>query len=296
MAAAGTNELIGLLLTGCFAVVLAGAALRRRALARLACLLLVTAAATAVTLLVPGTLERMRSAVPPGGRHVIQALGPSLAVAGRHSLEWIASPLAPAAWLLGLGVARIAATDEGWSLPHPAIAGAALAAAYFATVFLPYYGAGTLEKHTLNLAHALFTGGGLFLAACTGAWMGQRRRPATVWASVLRAGAWTLMVALAVLPPTPLRTAYGDLASGRAARYDQALLDRYELIAQCRYVVCGVPPLSDPPPSLFWFENAADEAKDAPSMLSYKDDTFAAFFGKARIRLTGQAPATTAHP
>ncbi|BDG09663.1 hypothetical protein [Anaeromyxobacter paludicola] len=281
--AAGANEVLGLLLAGGAAALLAAAFARRRPGAHLAVLLVAAAAGAALNLLAPGTLARLQSAAPAGGRHVLAALSPALAAAGRHGLRWLGSPLLPAALALALAAARAARADRGWTLPHPALAAAVLAAALSGTLFLPFYGGGTLEPHTLNLAHALFAGSLLFVAACAGARAGRRAEPPRP-APALAPAALAATALLALLPGSALRVALDDLASGRAARHDAQLLARYDLLARCP-AVCDVPPLQDPPRSLSWFEDAVDEASDSPFFHRYKDGSYAAFFGKARIRL-----------
>lgn len=281
--AVGTNEVVALLLAGCLVLVAARRRWSGGNWRPAAIVAAVAIACTAVLLLAPGTALRLRTS-GRAGRHLFDALATAAAAAGPLALRWTLSPVLPAALLAGLAAARARARGEAWSLPHPALAGPLLAAAWFATILLPCYGGGSLEPHTLNLSHALFAGGLPFLAASAGARLGLPSA-ADGSAGALAGMAWGALVTLALLPATPLRTAWDDLLSGRAARYDAAMLARYELLERCFADVCDVPPIPDRPRTLFWFEDAAEEWRDAPSQLRYKDGTFAYFFGKPRIRV-----------
>jgi len=151
------------------------------------------------------------------------------------------------------------------------------------TAFLPLYGQGTIPPHTLNLVHAVFVVGLVLVAASAGDWLGARRPGGAVrpWVPV---AAWAAAAGLALLPGSAGRAAWSDLLTGRAARYDTALVERYALLKACG-PICVVPRLEDPPATLSWFEDAIDEATEVPFFRGYKDASYGRYFGKRRIRL-----------
>ena len=93
------------------------------------------------------------------------------------------------------------------------------------------------------------------------------------------------IVALFFVGSSNTKTAYEDLISGRAQRFDRDMNERYRLIAQCHSYVCEVPPLTATPVSLNFFSDPVDELNDPEFLYHYKDNGFAAYFRKKRIRL-----------
>jgi hypothetical protein len=290
--AAGTNEIAMLLLDGFLLVAVAVAVRQGRSPWRVASLLLLALGGTLAVLLAPGTLARL-ALQKSDGHDLTVAVAAAGETAVRQAILWSLAPLAPGAILLALGAARVAGEEDHWSLPHPAVAAALALAAYATAMFLPYLTTGKMEMHTLNLAHALFVGGILFVAASSGA-RARRRRPAL--ASIPAAVRTALVVAalaLAFLPGSNLREAWFDVVSGRAARYDSELRERYALIARCP-AVCTVPPLADPPRLLHWFEDA-EGTRELPFFRRYKT-AYAEYFGRERIRLGITPPPARAAP
>jgi hypothetical protein len=202
----------------------------------------------------------------------------------------VTTPIAPAALLLGLVAARARTQDERWTFPHPILVVPVAAAAYLGTVLAPVYGqAGTeIPAHTMNLLFHAFCAAVLLSGASIGAWLGARppgpaRRAGSARRWLAPAGA-VAVAALAVLPASSARTAWLDLVTGKAGRWDAAMEERYRIVARC-LPVCDVPRIADGPETLAWFEDAVDEATDSPFWLDYKDSKYALFFEKYRIRL-----------
>jgi len=73
---------------------------------------------------------------------------------------------------------------------------------------------------------------------------------------------------------------FSDLLTQRALRYDRTLSERYRLITDCPSVgLCVVPPLDDPPPSVF-FRDITDDPND------WKNVCYARYFGKEQIAIS----------
>jgi hypothetical protein len=289
--AAGMNEVTAFLIVGAAGVMLAARVHDRQPSAHVAVVFAAAVAGLVAVLLMPGTHARLAAAGPVGGRHLLPLLfEQSVPVAAGHAARWSTrTPLLPAAVLLGFAAARARRRGAQWSLPQPALAGCTAAAAYVGTVFMPLYGQGGIPAHTLNLVHAVFVGAVMLVAACVGNWFGARRPTESGAAPWIGIAACAAAAALTVVPESPLRTAYADLVTGRAARFDAAMRARYEIIARCG-PVCDVSPIEDPPRTLAWFEDAVDEKRDTDFFRGYKDRGYARFFGKRRIRMAPPPP------
>lgn len=77
-------------------------------------------------------------------------------------------------------------------------------------------------------------------------------------------------------PKSNISVAWRNLVSGSAARYDQQLLDRYELIENSDQDVTVVPALEDVPKTIF-FDDITSAAAD------WRNSSYARFFGKPAI-------------
>ena len=177
-----------------------------------------------------------------------------------------------------------AARAGRWRLPHPAAAALAAAAATLGALLLPAAGAGAIEPRAANVVHWVFLAGAFGATASAAAWLERRRGRALLHSPRRAVALVAAAAALAVVFPTALRQAAGDLASGEAARYDAALVERYARIRACDAPVCEVPRIPAPARSVSWFEDAIDEGRETPFFDGYKG-AFAFCFGKARVRL-----------
>jgi hypothetical protein len=283
--AAGMNEAIALLLIGTLGVIFAVRLQRGSPAKAVALVLAVSLAGLATIWFMPGTQIRMAYAAPPGGRSLLPLLARTLEVAARNAAQWSdLTPLLPAALLLALTTTRARVREADWTLPHPGLVAPVALAAYIGTVFVPLYGSGDIPPHTLNLLHAVFVYGVLLTAACTGAWLAVRRPAAASLPTWVGLAACLAAAALAVIPESAGRTAWSDLLSGRASQYVHSMEERYRLIARCG-PICVVPRIENPPRTIVWFEDAVDDARDGAFFLRYKDNSYARYFRKARIRL-----------
>jgi hypothetical protein len=245
--------------------------------------------ACAIVLLAPGT--RVRNSY---GHHDLPSTLHSVFATGWHYIvHWLtATPVIPLALLF----LRAASTRITIRLPfsiHPGASLLVFLATYFGMFVPSFYGANKLETHTVSIIYFVFLLG-VFVNTCIvvqylrGRAGGRVPYPIpdrVVQGRMVPAALWGITLVLALAPASNLRTAYADLLSGSAYHYDRQQEERYALIRECRSLQCDVPALRDRPRSIFWFENAVDEARDDPFFLRYKDNSFAAYFGKRRIRL-----------
>jgi hypothetical protein len=279
--AAGTNEIVMLLLDGFLLGAVAVLVAKGRPPWRVVSLLLIALGGTFAVVLAPGTRARL-AIQGTAGADLAETVAAAAEAAVRHAMGWTLSPLLPGALLLAMAAARAAAAEDRWSLPHPTRAAAPALAAYTLASFVPYLTTGKMERHTQNLAHAVFVGGAHFVAAAAGARMGRRRPTLAAIPAVVRPAFLAAALGLAFLPGSNLRAAWFDLISGRATRYDADMRARYALILRCP-ADCTLPPLQDAPRLLHWFEDA-EGPREIPFFQRYKT-SYAKYFGRHRIRL-----------
>ena len=56
-----------------------------------------------------------------------------------------------------------------------------------------------------------------------------------------------------------IKTAYKDLITGTAYKYNKQMMERYEAIGKCESQLCEVEPISNSPKSIFWGDITSDE-------------------------------------
>jgi len=281
-AAGGTNEMALLSEVGILGA-LAGAEWwrGRRAPKRILFLLGVSLAAAAVVFLSPGMWARHDTQ----GMRLSQALPAAWVSAWRHVGRWLfTTPMLPVLLL----VFRSAASAPGRLLPfqvHPALALAASAAGLFLMFLLPILGANSSYERVFAFVDFAFVVL-VFLNGCLllDRWRERGSRRAARSAGLgLGPGAASAILAAAVLwtvlPASAMRTAWDDLLSGRAARFDREMEARYRSIRACAAVVCEVTPLENWPSTIKFFDDAYDPKKDDEFFSQYKR-AFAACFGK----------------
>jgi hypothetical protein len=291
--AAGTNEVTMLLADGFLALYLAARTYRLRRLDRSASLLLAVALlGSAAVMLAPGT--RLRFGLSNHPHDLRFAVHESFRLGLSYAWQWlIGGPLIPLCILLAPAAADPARASPGKPL-HPALALTLFAGIFFACFFPSLYSTGIMELRTANVVHLYFVVGLLFNAANLAAWFAKRPLPHEAgYPAAVRGILWTAALALTVLPPNNLRTAYADLFSGRAVRYNRDLNARERIIARCALSECEVPPLSARPATIFFFEDAWDEP-DGPWFRGYKDAGYAAYHGKAHIYLAHRSESAVA--
>ncbi len=292
--AAGTNEIVALLSVGVLAYRTLVVRLESSRLDRtLVLLLLVALSAASVALLSPGNQVRAASQE----RDLAAALVGAVEAGASFGWQWISrTPLVPVAVLLLPSLAAGAPARR--RTVHPAVAVLAFVATYLACFVPPLFGGGLrdgdevvmapLEPRTLNLIFGFFVVGFLAVLRAVASWYGGGR--GFSWPPAARVGFTAAAVALAVAPGNArLRTAWGDLLSGSAAEYDRGQSERYRAIASCPTAICAVPPVVLPS-SLSAGDNAIDPRADGPHIQSYKQISYAAYFGKMGIVLARQAP------
>jgi hypothetical protein len=288
-AAAGTNEISMLYMDGMLALVVAARTHRSRQVPRsLALVLAVAIGASALVMFAPG--ERLRFSISGHPHDLRYAIGASLDQGVALAWRWlVGGPLVPVAILLvpvAIEVSRIARRK----LPHPALAWALFLAVFFASFFPSLYGTAVVEARTSNVIHFYFVVGFLLSVANLAAWASARGvTPHIRYPLLVRGLLWTAAVLLTALPQSNLRTAYADLLSGTALRYDRERNERARIISRCATADCSVPPLTEHPRTIYFFDDAIGEG-DGLWWAAYKDGGFAAYHGKTHIRVAPSTP------
>jgi Family of unknown function (DUF6056) len=289
IAAAGTNELSLIFELEILGLVAVMELWRRRAVSKQTFLLLAAWVAAAVAVfLSPGMWVRHHQ-FPHNAWLSLRATIESTA---SHLGTWLfATPLLPVFAL----VFAFARPEGDRILPfrlHPGLAFAGSLAILLSLFFIPLYGAESAEERVVASIYFIFLIL-FFLNCCLGLDHLRDRSDQAASASPTRprSPSWlssfltlVAVVLMCVLPASTLRTAYADVLSGRAYRFDRQMWARYRSIQSCKTGVCEVTPLKDWPSTIKFFEDAHDPKKDDAFFTNYKR-AFAGYYGKTAIVL-----------
>lgn len=285
LAAIGTNEVTMLSLVAFLGTLFLYQLFMNKSLnVQTAVLLTVTVLGTAIVFLSPGNQARFAMTRP----NLTEALQATVVTGSTYLLRWLfLSPLLPVA-LLWYGNRSSQKPLLSFRV-HPLFSMPLFLGVYYALFFPSFYGTGRVEDRTVNVIALFFLVGFFVNIAILIDYRAavQQRIAALSTGFSLVAVASILFILVAASPP--VRTAYGDLFSGRAVVYDRELTERYRIIRECPWMVCEVPPLSSVPKTVYFFENALDDRRESDFLKGYKDSGFAYYFGKARVRLNRPA-------
>ena len=142
--------------------------------------------------------------------------------------------------------------------------------------------AGELPSRAINLHQAVMTVS-VFLVSCAlGRHLSEKINPAVN----------RLLFRLNFLLPLLLLSGMGsgnyphliqDLFSGRASAFYHEFCAEQEAILNCTSAVCELAPLKSRPVCISSMSNAVVEGQDPPNWVKYKNDSYAAFYGKKYI-------------
>lgn len=285
---AGTNEIAVVLQCELVALILLTDIVSRRKKINLLSLFFATSlAGFAIVFFAPGTQARNSY-----GKHDLWfAVQSSAQYGSKYLIQWLTTtPLVPLTVFFVHFIAKHTKTVFSF-IVHPALSLSIFFLTYFGMFIPSFYGVGMLEPHTVSIIYFFFLIGFFInVYLCIHYFYIRKRNIFPALNSYGLAIVGVLAVILSVAPGSNLKTAYSDLFSGAAYRYDQELNKRYDLIAECKTSLCDVPPLTDHPRTIFWFEDAVDEKEDSAFFLQYKDHGYAFYFDKQRIRLTMPSP------
>jgi len=108
--------------------------------------------------------------------------------------------------------------------------------------------------------------------------------PNYAWWLILFSVALTLFCS----KPSNIRTAYSDLFSGRAARYNQEMNQRYALLKYSSCQTCEIPVVKNIPKTIFFEEIPADT--------TWKNRYFSEYFGKKLMIMVPNSSSTVNNP
>lgn len=284
---AGANELYMILQIEVLAIVIILKLASRQKVSGILLLLLAIALVSfSIVVFAPGTRAR-----DSYSQHNFWLAVQSAFIYGsEYIIHWItASPLVPATALFTLTAIRQTRPLLPFTI-NPILSSFLFIATYYGMFFPPFYNAGTLQPYTVSIIYFFFLIGIIIhIMLFVDRYAGQRRSSHLSY-PVIKMTLWALLVIMVLAPDSNMKTAYADLFTGTAYRYNEELSERYAAIKACRSFTCDVAPLKDQPRTIFFFENAVDEKKDSPFFLQYKDNGYAYYFGKRRIRLTETPP------
>lgn len=283
--AGGTNEIAMLLQCEIIALAIVFTYIAKRRIDSVLILLFaVSLVAFCIVMFAPGIKARSSYGKHDGWF----ALQSSIRYGSTYLYQWLTTtPLIPAAILF----ASLLSKQKKFRLPfaiHPVVFFLIFIVTFYGMFFPPFYGADTLQTYTVSFLYGYFLIG-MFLTLCLTlqhlAMHTSRQFPS--FNKQVTVSLWLAAILLIGIPGSNLKTAWSDLLSGTAYRYDKELNERYEAIKACQAFTCDVAPLKNIPRTIYFYETAVDEKTDTPFLLQYKDNSYAHYFGKNRIRVNG---------
>ncbi|MGV3503782.1 MAG: DUF6056 family protein [Adhaeribacter sp.] len=252
--------------------------LKRRIASYLLTLLVLAALGALFVALAPG--NAVRSAEYPQQGQLLFSLGYAGAVALNNSFNWLVfGPVLLVTALLIPAGSQIKSWPENWRRIHPLFTWLFFYGALLTCFFVSYYSKGDHApprvQGTIYLVFLIGWFGNVFHTAQFLASRGWQPRPWPSYAIVLL---WLLIFLwMWQSPRSHLATAWSDLASGRAARYDQEMQARYARLRASDCQVCPIPAVQNIPATIFFEEIPADT--------TWKNRYFSAYFGKKLMLL-----------
>jgi len=261
---AGFNELHMVLLVALHVAMLSYRSWKDRRLhAPLLLITLVTIASGLVMSLAPG--NAVRGDHFPLRHDIARTLFGGAMQSARFTLTWLISPallLVSMLWLANLRSWMQASPWLSERLPRPMPIALVLVAVLFACMALPYWASGLLGQHrTVNATLlVLLPGWLLFLASLRMAMLQRMRRHWPPMSERLKLTALVLLLIASVATGSGGRVT-SDLLSGRLARFDAQMMQRYAAITEAAAQgerSLEWPALMDPPRSLRYLDATED--------------------------------------
>ncbi len=289
IAIVGSNELSMIVLNATLLLILITEwQLYKKLLHYQVCLFLLSLLLGLVVVLAPGNYERMSSQASPG--NVLFSFAGAGAMLVLNFMNWGFTML-----LVSLIYILIwAAKFNNYSIRSDIFkASVPLSVAwYLGTIFILHfvfiYSTGQRAGSRVeNVVYFLFVFGWLYLLQVGLNKYGQKLLPASNTGLNSFAFSLTIMFAILVLSlESNITTAYLDLFSGKAARFDQELKARYQFLRTSNCSTCPITPVTTLPKSLYIFsELRTDEVVEMGV-----NKEFATYWGKSNTYLTGPTP------
>jgi hypothetical protein len=251
--------------------------LSRRATGRwsgsLVALLALTALGAALVVLAPG--NAVRSAAYPGQGQLLFSLAYAGAVALNNSLNWLTfGPVLVFTILFVPFAFRMPAWPRSWQQIHPVFTWLFWYGALVCCFFVSYYSkGGPAPPRVQNTMYLVFLVGWFGNILHTVQFLAARGWAMLAWPRYVVLLLWLLaFVWLWQSPRSHIPTAWSDLVSGRAARYDREMKARYAGLRRSSCQVCPIRAVKNIPATIFFEEIPADT--------TWKNRYFSEYFGK----------------
>ncbi len=153
-----------------------------------------------------------------------------------------------------------------------------------AQLFTSYYGIGIdPTEREVNVVYLFFLVGWFYVIGVLFQWTSQKTElpELSLISQYILVGLLSLQIVISLYQSVPVRLAYGDLLSGRAAAYDTELYQRYDLIKSSPTPIVYVPALKNRPQSLY-----TDDLNENPD--HWWNKLMAGYFGKKAIYLQAE--------
>jgi hypothetical protein len=245
----------------------------RRLPASLLALLAFAALGVACVMMAPG--NAIRSAAYPEQGRIFFSLAYAGAVALNNSFNWLT--FGPVLLLTALFIpfcVRLNTWPQSWQKIHPVFTWLFFSGALVTCFFVSYYSKGDhAPPRVQDTIYLVFLTGWFLNIFHTVKFLAARGWAIAAWPQYGVVLLWLLcLLWFFCSPHSHIRTAWSDLASGRAARYDQEMNARYAFLKNSKCQVCPIPVVKNIPATIFFEEIPADT--------TWKNRYFAEYFGK----------------
>lgn len=242
-------------------------------------LLVITAICCSLVYFAPGNAIRLQEY--PANGNLFFAGTYAVAVALNNILNWLAATPLIALTLLFIPYSlKLARVRKEQKYVHPAVAILLFFLSLVVSFFVAYWSKGShAPPRVQNNIYLLFIIGWFLTLHHGVAYL--HHQYALQLLPVPRYVVWLICIWVGLLlfynRQSNIRTAYGDLLSGRAARYNQEMNARYQFLQNSNCQICAIPKVRNMPATIFFEELPADT--------TWKNRYFSAYFGKKLMRL-----------
>lgn len=241
-------------------------------------LLILAALGAAFVVLAPG--NAVRSAEYPQRGQLVYSLAYAGAVALNNSFNWLTfGPVLLFSALFIPFAGRVQAWPLSWRQLHPVFTWLFFYGALVCCFFVSYFSKGDhAPPRVQDTIYLVFLTGWFGNLFHTVKFLAARGRVIPAWPGYAVWLLWLLgLVWLWQGPHSHIHTAWSDLVSGRAGRYDQEMKARYAFLKSSDCQICLIPEVKHIPTTIFFEEIPADT--------TWKNRYFSEYFGKKLMLL-----------
>lgn len=146
---------------------------------------------------------------------------------------------------------------------------------------------------TINVIYLLFIIGTFFLTSLFFAYLQQKNSPVPKLSKRVQLSLSVVILSILIFKPNNLKTAYSDIFTGTAYRYQLEMQERYQILENCTRKTCIVPALKNKPKTIF----SSDLGSNRSEEIYYYNKCIANFFRIPEVIITEKkVPYLTRNP